>query len=60
MGEAVNDWKPISTAPEGREVMTKIDNADGVRNVQKLRRIGWRWFAGDVYVYYAPTHWAEA
>lgn len=43
--------------PEGREVETKIDDADGERNVQRLRRQGSLWFAGDVYVYYRPTHW---
>jgi hypothetical protein len=45
--------------PEGREVMTKIEDADGVRNVAKLKRVGNLWFTtdGSMYVYYRPTHW---
>ena len=56
----MNDWQPIETAPEGVEVWTKIDDKRGERNVQTLRREGRLWFGGDVYVYYAPTHWREA
>lgn len=54
------DWQPISSAPEGQEVMTKIDDAQGERNVQPLIRRGRLWFFPDLsmYVYYAPTHWA--
>lgn len=53
-------WRPINTAPEGKLVMTKIDDADGVRNEQPLRRQGRLFFAPDgVYVYYTPTHWRE-
>lgn len=53
------DWQPINTAPEGVTVDTKIDDADGVRNVQPLRRSGPLWFFpdGSMYVYYTPTHW---
>lgn len=43
--------------PEGKEVETKIDNAQGVRNMARLTRRSRLWFAGDVYVYYTPTHW---
>jgi hypothetical protein len=52
-------WEPISTAPEGLVVMTKIHDADGVRNVQRLRRSGRLWYVPDgaIYVYYTPTHW---
>ena len=43
--------------------MTKIDDHDGCRNVQKLikHKTG-RWFLSDMsmYVYYTPTHWKEA
>jgi hypothetical protein len=55
------DWQPISTAPEGVKVMTKIDDKDGVRNEQELRRRGRLWWAvdGSMYVYYTPTHWKE-
>lgn len=61
-----NDWHPIITAPEGVEVMTKIDDADGERNVQPLvkrtripgetRPMFWT-PDGAMYVYYSPTHW---
>jgi hypothetical protein len=55
-------WQPISTAPEGREVWTKIDDKDGVRNEQTLTRRGRLWFTDTndgvgMYVYYTPTHW---
>lgn len=53
------DWQPIETAPDRVEVMTKIDDAEGVRNEQSLKRQGRLWFFpdGSMYVYYAPTHW---
>ena len=53
------DWQPIETAPEGRPVLTKIDDAQGERNIQTLKRSGRLWFVpdGSTYVYYAPTHW---
>lgn len=68
----MTEWKPtwseISsvgrwTAPEGEEVMTKIDDAQGgERNVQKMMRRGNLWFINvgqpnEMYVYYTPTHW---
>lgn len=43
--------------PEGESVLTKIDDAKGVRNVQILRRYGRAWFADGKYIYYTPTHW---
>jgi hypothetical protein len=56
-----NPWRPISTAPEDVLVETKIDDGDGVRNVQCLRRSGRLWFIPDtaVHVFYTPTHWRE-
>jgi hypothetical protein len=54
------NWQPIATMPEGREVMTRILDSNGERNVQKLRREGRLYFTGGLYVYYQPTHWAEA
>lgn len=60
------EWKPIETAPEGVEIMTKIDDANGERNVQSLvkrTRIPGEtrpmfWYPdGSMYVYYDPTHW---
>jgi hypothetical protein len=64
------DWQPTVsetssvgrwTAPEGKEVWTKIDDKDGERNVAKLTRRGNLWFTDPkygMYVYYRPTHWA--
>jgi hypothetical protein len=53
------EWQPIETAPEGVELLTKIDDGDGERNVQRLRRRGRMWWLpdGSMYVYYEPTHW---
>jgi hypothetical protein len=46
---------------EGVEVLTKIDNEKGCRNITTLRRQGNLWFFPDMsmYVYYTPTHWKE-
>ena len=54
-------WKPIETAPEAVEVMTKIDDKGGCRCEQVLVRHGRLWFFTDMsmYVYYCPTHWHE-
>lgn len=58
-----NPW--IATADElpdqGILVETKIDDVNGVRNEQSLRREGRLWFVpdGSMYVYYTPTHWRE-
>ena len=49
-------------------VNTKIDDGNGVRNVQKLKRYQREansrslWFLpdGSMYVYYEPTHWDAA
>lgn len=45
--------------PEGETVATKIDDAQGCRNEQPLKRRGRLWFQpdGPMYVYYTPTHW---
>lgn len=55
----MSEWQPAKTAPEGVVVDTKIDDADGVRNEQPLKRKGNLWFVpdGTMYVYYEPTHW---
>lgn len=52
-------WRDIETAPENMLVMTKIDDADGCRNEQTLKRQGRLWWTADggMYVYYTPTHW---
>lgn len=53
------DWEPISTAPDGVEVETRINDGLGIRNQQSLVRKGRLWFFPDMsmYVYYAPTEW---
>jgi hypothetical protein len=47
---------------EGLVVETKIDDGNGLRNEQSLKRAGRMWFTPDglMYVYYTPTHWREA
>jgi len=52
---AVNKELP----PDGETVMTKIDDENGCRNEQKLKRRGNLWYFPDesMYVYYRPTHW---
>lgn len=60
----MGDWIKTSDAlpATGKMVMTKIDDAGGVRNEQRLRREGRLWFVpdGSTYVYYVPTHWRPA
>ena len=55
------DWMPITAAepPDGVVVDTKIDDGDGARNEQPLKRRSNLWFFADdsMYVYYRPTHW---
>lgn len=53
------EWQDVSSAPEGVVVDTKIDDEQGARNVQTLRRRGRLWWFPDgiMYVYYEPTHW---
>lgn len=55
----MSEWQSIDTAPERTEVETKIDDGNGCRNEQRLRRQGRLWFFPDMsmYVYYTPTHW---
>ena len=55
-------WLPAQEAPEGIVVETKIDDAQGVRNVQTLRREGNLWFIPEagMHVYYTPTHYRPA
>lgn len=59
-------WRTIDSCPEGVEVMTKIDDANGPRNEQRLvkktREPGKTqpmfWTPDmSMYVYYTPTHW---
>lgn len=57
----MSDWIAIEKElpPEGEEVHTKIDDADGCRNETTLVRKGGLMFFPDMsmYVYYTPTHW---
>ena len=55
------EWHTTLSAPENVVVWTKIDDAKGARNVQKLKKMGRLWLHpdGSTYVYYTPTHWAE-
>ena len=55
----MNDWHTIDSCPEGRYVMTKIDDKDGCRNESARNRQGRLFFSGDMYCYYTPTHWRE-
>lgn len=56
-------WIPVAQGlpPIGELVLTKIDDAQGCRNQQRLRREGHLWFvpSREIYVYYTPTHWAR-
>ena len=58
-----NQWIPVNIRKpvEGKLVQTKIDDAQGCRNVGELSRNGNLWFLPDnsMYVYYTPTHWRE-
>lgn len=58
------EWIPVikSLPLDGIIVETKIDDGNGVRNVQELKRIGRLWYHpdGSMYVYYTPTHWRQA
>lgn len=66
MSQSLTDWMPIESAPEGVEVMTKIHDENGERNIQSLikktripgatRPMFWT-PDGSMYVYYTPTHW---
>ena len=59
MPATTTEWMPIESAPEGTIVATKIDDENGCRNQQLLRRKGRLWWFtdGSMYVYYTPTHW---
>jgi hypothetical protein len=57
----VDTWQTTSYSlpPENVVVLTKIEDANGVRNEAELKLIGRLWFVkdGSMYVYYRPTHW---
>ena len=47
--------------PDGEVVETKIDDENGVRNEQSMKRRGRLWWFSDdsMYAYYTPTHWRQ-
>lgn len=51
-------WEDVTHAPEGVELLTRIEDEHGVRNEQRLvKRDGLWWLADEsMYVYYTPTH----
>lgn len=55
------DWIKVSEQlpPDNMVVQTKIEDENGCRNQQDLKRIGDLWYVpdGKMYVYYKPTHW---
>lgn len=55
----MNEWNKTDTSPEDVVVLTKIDDWNGCRNEQPLKRHGRLWWFpdGSMYVYYTPTHW---
>ncbi len=57
----IETWIAVShqLPPEGVVVETKVDDAEGCRNVDRLKLYRNLWFApdGSMYVYYRPTHW---
>ena len=60
--QQASTWSPIVTAPERTVILTRINDAHGIRNEQRLQRIGRLWWLidGSMYVYYTPTEWKEA
>lgn len=57
----MDNWNSVAQNPpkDNVVVMTKIDDAAGVRNEAKMYKSGSLWFLADgsMYVYYRPTHW---
>lgn len=54
-------WQKVSEVlpKDGLVVMTKIEDENGTRNKQELKRRGSLWFypSDSMYAYYTPTHW---
>jgi hypothetical protein len=49
-------WRKIEFAPLNTSVMTKVDDHNGCRNEKIMVKRNNLWWAGDIYVYYEPTH----
>jgi hypothetical protein len=61
----MNNWVRTNDRlpDEGVVVNTKIDDENGCRNEQPLKRCGTLWYipsSNSMYVYYSPTHWRYA
>jgi hypothetical protein len=56
-----NPWIRIieTPPPQNQVVETKVDDLEGLRNLQNLKLVDKLWFLADgsMYVYYTPTHW---
>ena len=55
-------WQKVdSYTPQNIVLWTKIDDENGVRNIQKLIKKGNNWWHEDglMYVYYTPTHFSQ-
>lgn len=56
-----DNWTDVSKSVPMNNVVveTKVDDVQGCRNVQDLKRSDNLWFFpdGSMYVYYTPTHW---
>lgn len=61
MSTSKANWIPTAEQlpDDGVVVLTCIQDHDGPRQVQPLKRDGRLWFFpdGSMYVYYTPTHW---
>ena len=54
----IGTWYPIDSAPENERINTRINDANGIRNEQIMKRSGKLWWVEGMYVYYAPTEWS--
>jgi len=59
----MNNWIKVSSLepPQGKIILTRINDSEGVRNEQKLIKKGNLWWFPDMsmYVYYTPTEWKQ-
>jgi len=59
---AMHDWKPIATAPHGRDLeLSVIERGEIFALVFPCRRSGWRWIDAEsgAAVAVDPTHWRD-
>ena len=59
----MHDWVRVDEdlPPDGKTVLTKIDDENGERNLALLKFQHNLWWFPDMsmYVYYSPTHWLD-